>query len=63
MSPDIEAIIRGAQTGRCEVSTGKDRKCGEPAVATVLGWRVCAEHRESADGAAGYVSRIMRRMP
>jgi hypothetical protein len=62
MSPDIEAIIRRAQTGRCEVSMGQGRECGQPAVATVLGQKFCAEHRDSAEGAADYVTRILRRM-
>lgn len=54
----LEAVISRRP---CEVDTGRARTCGEPAVATAGGKRVCAGHRESAEAAAAYISDILRR--
>jgi hypothetical protein len=61
MSPvDIGAAIRHAQNRSCEVDMGAGRECGETAVATVLGKRVCAWHQDSAAEIAAYVQNLMR---
>ena len=58
---DIDRILPGSRSSQikgCEVDMG-GYECGDLAVATVLGKKVCALHRDSAVGAAEFIANVL----